>query len=221
MKTERYEAVTVLGIPMLFTCERIDHKTIPEELFVYEVRHDDDCQGIPCEINRYIMVNHWGTLISNKPLLIVENGKPVFLDEDDWNYDGYDMTLADYMDKYNLRYIYRKIGPTPCMFELVDHIPVGYRIWNIKMKDYLPLCRLLPCQEEWQRNVDVSCLKAIKTEGAEFLETASTHGYNTLSKMKNALKKYTSSSGVAKPNHKYEVDILRKAIPYMAKITRS
>ena len=78
MKTEKYEAVTVFDIPMLFTCERIDHKTIPEELFVYEVRHDDDCQGIPCEINRYIMVNHWGTLISFKPLLIIESGNPVF-----------------------------------------------------------------------------------------------------------------------------------------------
>lgn len=96
-KNEKYEVVTVFDIPMLFTCERIDHKTIPEELFVYEVRHDDDCQGIPCEINKYIFVNHWGTLISNRPFPTVENGKPVFLDEDDWNYDGYDMTLADYI----------------------------------------------------------------------------------------------------------------------------
>lgn len=96
-KNEIYEVVTVLNIPMLFTCERIDHKTIPEELFVYEVRHDDDCQGIPCEINKYIFVNHLGTLISNRPLPIVENGMPIFLGEDDWNYEGDNMTLADYV----------------------------------------------------------------------------------------------------------------------------
>lgn len=221
MKNEKYEAVTVFDIPMLFTCERIDHKTIPEGLFVYEVRFDDVCHSIPCEIWKCILYNYLGTLISNKPLLTVENGQSVFLKEGNWHYEGYDMTLTDYMDKYNLRYIYRKIGLTPCMFELVDHIPIGYRIWNIKMKDYLPLCRLLPCQKEWQRNVDVSCLKAIKTEGAEFLESASTHGYNTLQKMKNALKMYTTAAGKAKPYRKYEVDILRKAIPYMERIEQS
>jgi hypothetical protein len=35
---------------------------------MYEVRHDDDQQGDPVQIANWIMVNHWGTLITNKPI---------------------------------------------------------------------------------------------------------------------------------------------------------
>ena len=41
---------------MLFTCARIDRKTVPEDLSCYDVRHDDDCRGIACEIKPYVVV---------------------------------------------------------------------------------------------------------------------------------------------------------------------
>mgnify|MGYP000116842500 CR=1 FL=1 len=65
--TEQFEDVTVLGHPMIFTCLRVDRDTVPEGLYMYEVRHDDDQQGDPVQIGNWIMVNHWGTIISNKP----------------------------------------------------------------------------------------------------------------------------------------------------------
>ena len=45
--TEQFEDVTVLGHPMIFTCLRVDRDTVPEGLYMYEVRHDDDQQGDP------------------------------------------------------------------------------------------------------------------------------------------------------------------------------
>lgn len=48
--TEKFEDVTVLGHPMLFTCARVDRDTVPEGLYMYEVRHDDDQQGDPVQI---------------------------------------------------------------------------------------------------------------------------------------------------------------------------
>ena len=66
--TEKFEDVTVLGHPMLFTCLRVDRDTVPQGMYMYEVRHDDDQQGEPVQIANWIMVNHWGTLITNKPI---------------------------------------------------------------------------------------------------------------------------------------------------------
>lgn len=48
--TEHYEEITVCGKPALFTNFRIKRDTVPDSLYVYDVRHDDDCRGIPCEI---------------------------------------------------------------------------------------------------------------------------------------------------------------------------
>ena len=66
--TEHYEEITVCGKPALFTSIRIRRDTIPDGLYAYDVRHDDECRGIPCEIAPFVMVNHWGTIILAEPL---------------------------------------------------------------------------------------------------------------------------------------------------------
>ena len=102
---EQYERVTVLGLPMLFTNSRIDQKTVPKGLFLYEVRHDDDQQGDPVQIGKWIMVNHWGTLISNKlvklePSPSIDNAYRDIDPEDDWNYEGEEETIQEYMAEH-------------------------------------------------------------------------------------------------------------------------
>lgn len=59
--TEKFEDVTVLGHPMLFTCLRVDRDTVPQGMYMYEVRHDDDQQGEPVQIANWIMVNRYLT----------------------------------------------------------------------------------------------------------------------------------------------------------------
>lgn len=101
--TEQYENVTVLNKPMLFTSLRVDKATVPDGLFVYEVRHDDDCKGIPTELAKWIMVNHWGTVISAYPVELTEktpNNAHHFLDENDWHYEGTSSTLGEYIAKH-------------------------------------------------------------------------------------------------------------------------
>ena len=84
--TEHYEEITVCGKPALFTSIRIKRDTIPDGLYAYDVRHDDECRGIPCEIAPFVMVNHWGTIILAEPLDLPDDGRR-YIDEDtDWNY---------------------------------------------------------------------------------------------------------------------------------------
>ena len=84
--TEQYEEITVLGKPALFTSNRLDRSTILDGLYAYDVRHDDDCQGIPCEIAKHIMVNHWGTILLAEPLQLPERGFLLLDADTDWNY---------------------------------------------------------------------------------------------------------------------------------------
>lgn len=102
---EQYERVTVLGLPMLFTNSRIDRESVPKGLFLYEVRHDDDQQGDPVQLGKWIMVNHWGTLISNKPIKLepspsIDNAYRDIDPEDDWNYEGEEATIQEYMAEH-------------------------------------------------------------------------------------------------------------------------
>ena len=83
--TEHYEEITVCGKPALFTSIRIKRDTVPEGLYAYDVRHDDECRGIPCEIAPFIMVNHWGTIILTEPLELPDDGRRYLDEETDWN----------------------------------------------------------------------------------------------------------------------------------------
>ena len=74
-------------------------------MYLYEVHHDDFGRGDPCEIGKWIVVNHLGTLISNEPIkLVPEQGRNnAFLDidpENDWDYEGIDSTLKEYMEEH-------------------------------------------------------------------------------------------------------------------------
>lgn len=102
---EIFERVTVLDKEMLFTCSRVDRRTVPKGMYLYEVHHDDFGRGDPCEIGKWIVVNHLGTLISNEPIkLVPEQGRNnAFLDidpENDWDYEGIDSTLKEYMEEH-------------------------------------------------------------------------------------------------------------------------
>lgn len=101
-----YERVEVFGKECLFTCMRINRATVPEGLYVYDVRHDDDCMGDPCQIKPHVLVNHWGTIISAEPIEMSdckefgENFDCRYLEEDDFNYTGRMTTLESYRKEH-------------------------------------------------------------------------------------------------------------------------
>lgn len=102
-KDEIYGDVTVLGRPMIFTNLRVDKSTVPNGLYVYEVRHDDDQMGDPVEIANWVLVNHWGTLISAEPIELphksANNAYRNIDPETDWNYESTTTTIEKYMER--------------------------------------------------------------------------------------------------------------------------
>ena len=87
-------------------------RNILDFLYAYDVRHDDECRGIPCEIAPFIMVNHWGTIILTEPLELPDDGRRYIDEETDWNYDPFGgaekkqkpcTTVAEFMNTYMTR----------------------------------------------------------------------------------------------------------------------
>jgi hypothetical protein len=100
---ESFEEVTILDKPALFTPIRIDRNTVPRGYHLYEVRHDDDCQGDAVQIARGIMVNHWGTLITRDEIKLPPDGY-LDIEPDALNYGtGVCRSMSDYMEKYPVK----------------------------------------------------------------------------------------------------------------------
>ena len=81
-KEERYELVMAERYPVLFTNARINRDSVPKGLYCYDIRHDDECQGIACEIKKFVLVNHWGTILSKEEIPIKGN-MTQYLSEDE------------------------------------------------------------------------------------------------------------------------------------------
>ena len=62
--TGRYFVVESFDTLALVSSGRIQRESVPKGFYCYEVRHDDECMGIPCEISSHVLVNFWGTVIS-------------------------------------------------------------------------------------------------------------------------------------------------------------
>ena len=102
-------------------------------------------------------------------------------------------------------------------FELVDHIPLGYSIWNIgenMAEGYLPLCRLAAVQPfPGGRRIEVDTLKAIKCEGAQVILKTAGLGAETPEEMERYIEKNKNN-----PRRQYEVEKMKAALPYMRKL---
>lgn len=97
---ETYAKINLLGKPVLYTCYRLDRKTVPEGMYMYEVRHSDE--GFePCQIGEGIMVHFYGTIISTEPFELIPskttgNAYLNFDYETEWEYDSYGWSVATY-----------------------------------------------------------------------------------------------------------------------------
>ena len=72
--TMGYDVADVQGKPYLFLDWRVDRKTIPDDLYVYEIA-DGDGDGCFSRIQKHIHVNFWGTLIGKEPLELDKGGR--------------------------------------------------------------------------------------------------------------------------------------------------
>ena len=72
-----------------FDCCRIPSDERDPNLHYYDVRHDDDCQGIACTIERRVWVNHLGTLVTLQPLPLDKDGYIELTEEESDFISGY------------------------------------------------------------------------------------------------------------------------------------
>ena len=92
----KYEKLEILDVTVLFTSLRIDRNTIPEGLYAYDLRHDDEQQGNICQIKPFVLVNHWGTILSKEPIPLSDAGSR-YVTEDDYSYTGESCTLEEFL----------------------------------------------------------------------------------------------------------------------------
>ena len=71
---ERFEKILLYKRPVLFTPLRIKSDAVPEGIYKYEVRHDDECTGEIVQIAHGVFVNHWGTILSDHQLRLGPSG---------------------------------------------------------------------------------------------------------------------------------------------------
>lgn len=98
--TAAYEEVTVFDNPALYTSLRIDRDTVPEGVFLYELRHGDEDWSEPCQLSHGILINHYGTVLTREPIqLPIEGWLP--LKPGDFNFsDGDCHSVEAFQEKY-------------------------------------------------------------------------------------------------------------------------
>lgn len=98
---ETFEAVEILGIPGLFTVERVARSTVPKGMYLYEMQTSEDDRSQPYLLGRRIIVEHFGTVLTASPIDLPDTG---YLDLKPGDFamgNGSDrLTVAGFEDRY-------------------------------------------------------------------------------------------------------------------------
>ena len=76
-----------------FTSLRVDGRSLPIGMFRYDIRGDDDCGDEPVSINKHVLVNHFGTIITNDYIFFKA-------DEKSGRYQDIEIESLDFCDEY-------------------------------------------------------------------------------------------------------------------------
>jgi|GEM_PF-878278 len=97
----RCEPIKLFNKEVLYADLRVNNLHLPDNIYRYELRHDDKCQGILCEIAHRILVNFQGTILSDKKINLGKQGYRLIDEDKDIQHLGKDnMTVNDiYINK--------------------------------------------------------------------------------------------------------------------------
>ncbi len=96
---EKYQEVEIFDVPGLFSNGRIDPATIPEVMYVYDLRGSDDDPGQPITVENHVTVNHAGSVITAKPLDLGEDGRLTFTEDEGLNFVGGDISAYKFLNE--------------------------------------------------------------------------------------------------------------------------
>lgn len=99
---EVFYEITLFDRAVLYTPLRCDPDTLPRDMYMYELRHDDEGFGFPCEVAEYVTVNFCGTILCDCEIELGKtyaNGTPYAEIEPDEIpvLDGYAVNISEYM----------------------------------------------------------------------------------------------------------------------------
>lgn len=101
-------------VSVLHTYSRVNSDTVPDGLYMFEVREDEE--GEMATIEKKVSVNFGGTIISSVDLLADIDQPDKFLELTDENYghEGWDTDIENY--KAYLDYLKTYVGDEPLCF---------------------------------------------------------------------------------------------------------
>ena len=96
---EKYDVVELFGKPALFTSDRLNNSDIPQGLYVYHVRGDDETTGGFAALEPRVLVNHFGSIVTKEPVDFGEKGFIEFTEDTEPNFKSKSASFSVFMDE--------------------------------------------------------------------------------------------------------------------------
>lgn len=96
--SENFDLVDMFEKPALFTNAHLTEKDIPQCLYFYHFRTDDDGCNQFASLEKSVLVNNGGTLITKEPIDLGANGCIELNEDTSPNFLGDEMTLDEYIN---------------------------------------------------------------------------------------------------------------------------
>lgn len=96
---EKYDVVDLFGKPALFTSDRLNNSDIPQGLYVYHVRGDDETTGGFAALEPRVLVNHFGSIVTKEPVDFGEKGFIEFTEDTEPNFKSRSASFSEFMDE--------------------------------------------------------------------------------------------------------------------------
>lgn len=93
----KYQLATVCDQPCLFTGGRISQEDLPEGLYCYDLRESEPFSDVPSTLEMHVAINHFGSVITGKPLEFPEEGIIKLGEENGLNFEGPEMTVGQFL----------------------------------------------------------------------------------------------------------------------------
>ncbi len=97
--TEEFDLIELFDKPALFSNFRIDRSTVPDGWYCYDIRGSEDDPGRPWTLERKVVVNHAGTILSPEEIPFSE-GKNYRYISGKINFLGGSTTISGFCEQY-------------------------------------------------------------------------------------------------------------------------
>ena len=91
----KYQLMEIMDQEALFSNGRFDRSAIPPGMFCYDIR--DDSYGYPAHLEPSVTVNHFGSILTKKPIHFPEEGYIDLTENDDWTFVDSEITIAEFI----------------------------------------------------------------------------------------------------------------------------